>query len=100
MKQTQLSVNISYMLVVGYYFISAFFLSLFFFLACLKYFKIFCLFIWESSIREEMFLPEMNMTLGQAPIQGNMNFVQVKTSGNAKWQVAVWKDKDKSQATL
>lgn len=42
----------------------------------------------------------MNMTLGQAPIQGNMNFVQVKTSGNAKWQVAVWKDKDKSQATL
>ena len=36
-----------------------------------------------------MFLPKMNMTLGQAPIQGNMNFVQAKTSGNAKWQEAV-----------
>lgn len=98
MKQIQLSVNICYMLVVGYYFISAFFLSLFIFGMSEIFQNI--LFIWESSIREEMFLPEMNMTSGQAPIQGNMNFVPVKTSGNAKWQVAVWKDKDKSQARL
>ena len=53
------------------------------------------LFIYLRKNHLEMFLLIVNILLGQVQIQGDVKFVKLKISGSGKWQVAVWKDKDR-----
>lgn len=47
------------------------------------------LFIYLRKKHLEMFLPIVNILLGQIQIQGDVKFVKLKISGSGKWQVAV-----------
>lgn len=47
------------------------------------------LFVYLRKKHLEMFLPIVNILLGQIQIQGDVKFVKLKISGSGKWQVAV-----------
>lgn len=47
------------------------------------------LFVYLRKKHLEMFLPIVNILLGQNQIQGDVKFVKLKISGSGKWQVAV-----------